>query len=365
MTHKLFYLLILLTIISCQNHKVESVNYNVHTFYYNWYASPEVDGEYFHWNHDVLPHWSDTSWNNAGGFPGGNNIGANFYPALGSYSSSDSKIIHKHMELIRDAGIGVVTMSWWGKDSYEDKCVISYLNIAEEYGLKLIFHIEPCYKTVEEFREQLQYLSKTYSAHSAVYKFDGKPFYYIYDSYKLSSNEWASLLNDDGKLSIRNTSLDGTFIGLWVHENEGDYFIESGFDGFYTYFASDGFVYGSTSSNWQYLSYFAESNNLIFIPCVGPGYIDTRIRPWNSANTKDREKGKYYERMFRNAINVEPEFIGITSFNEWHEGTQIEPAVSKSIPSYTYEDYGKELDPLFYIRKTKELISEFESHYQD
>ncbi|WP_228377905.1 hypothetical protein [Chryseobacterium luteum] len=29
------------------------------------------------------------------------------------------------------------------------------------------------------------------------------------------------------------------------------------------------------------------------------------------------------------AVNVNPDFIGITSFNEWHEGIQIEPAVPK------------------------------------
>jgi glycoprotein endo-alpha-1,2-mannosidase len=64
--------------------------------------------------------------------------------------------------------------------------------------------------------------------------------------------------------------------------------------------------------------------------------------------------------MFMNAIDANPDFIGITSFNEWHEGTQIEPAVPKKLSSYTYEDYGEDTDPLFYIKKTRELISEYE-----
>jgi hypothetical protein len=36
--------------------------------------------------------------------------------------------------------------------------------------------------------------------------------------------------------------------------------------------------------------------------------------------------------MFMSAINTNPDFIGITSFNEWHEGTQIEPAIPKKYP---------------------------------
>jgi glycoprotein endo-alpha-1,2-mannosidase len=92
---------------------------------------------------------------------------------------------------------------------------------------------------------------------------------------------------------------------------------------------------------------------------VGPGYEDTRIRPWNEKTTRDRDRGQYYEKMFAHAVKTNADFIGITSFNEWHEGTQIEPAVPKEIPSFTYVDYGKDTDPLFYIRKTKELIDKY------
>ena len=56
------------------------------------------------------------------------------------------------------------------------------------------------------------------------------------------------------------------------------------------------------------------------------------------------------------ALGTDPDFIGITSFNEWHEGTQIEPAIPKKIPSFSYEDYGPHTDPMYYIHKTRELI---------
>ncbi len=36
---------------------------------------------------------------------------------------------------------------------------------------------------------------------------------------------------------------------------------------------------------------------------------------------------------------VKPEIIGVTSFNEWLEVTQIEPATPKTVGDYVYEDY--------------------------
>ena len=336
------------------------VNYDVHTFYYSWFGNPEIDGKYNNWNHPIVPHWVDSSWNDAGSYPGGDDIGANYFPQLGSYSSNDPEIITLHMKQIRDAGIGVVAFSWWGKGSFSDKSVKTYLDIAHKYKLKLAFHIEPIYKTVEEFKGHLEYISANYAAHPACYKVDDKPFYYLYNSYKLNYRQWQTMLNPDSLSSIRNTAIDGVFISLWTLRLDGEFTVKSGFDGFYTYFGTDGFVYGSTTSNWQNMSEFAQENELIFVPCVAPGYIDTRIRPWNEKNTRSRDDGQYYEEMFTNALNTNPDYIGITSFNEWHEGTQIEPAVPKKLPSYTYEDYGKDTDPSFYIKKTKALIRKFE-----
>jgi hypothetical protein len=71
--------------------------------------------------------------------------------------------------------------------------------------------------------------------------------------------------------------------------------------GFYTYFAVDGFTDGSTTANWAALEAWADEHELLFIPCVGPGYIDTRVRPWNERNTRSREEGAYYGMDFLEA----------------------------------------------------------------
>ena len=112
---------------------------------------------------------------------------------------------------------------------------------------------------------------------------------------RLRPEEWSRLFSRKGDLSVRDTVLDGVFFGLLVEYKHRTDIKKAGFDGFYTYFASDGFTYGSSWKNWRSLTSFARKSSLLFVPSVGPGYVDTRVRAWNSRNTKARRAGKYYE----------------------------------------------------------------------
>jgi len=88
--------------------KFSPPNYNLHAFYYIWYGSPQFDGKYIHWDHPQLPHWDAKV---AQAYPQGrheppDDIGANFYPVLGAYSSRDPAVMEAHMQQLRTAAIG-------------------------------------------------------------------------------------------------------------------------------------------------------------------------------------------------------------------------------------------------------------------
>ena len=57
-----------------------------------------------------------------------------------------------------------------------------------------------------------------------------------------------------------------------------------------------------------------------------PGYDDTRINGRTPTFAVSRQDGEFYRRTFQGAIDSKPDWIVITSFNEWLEGTQIEPS---------------------------------------
>lgn len=151
-------------------------------------------------------------------------------------------------------------------------------------------------------------------------------------------------------------------ISLYLDKvQSNDFVLNSGFDGIYTYFASVGFTMASNYNNWNELNNWCLDHKLLFIPSVGPGYIDTRIRPWNNQNTKSREGGKYYKKIFEAAIAVTSPIISITSWNEWGEGTQIEPCTPKKIAGFSYEDY-QPFGPDYYLQLSKDFSEKYQKH---
>jgi glycoprotein endo-alpha-1,2-mannosidase len=337
----------------------------IHVFYYIWYGNPKFDGKFLHWNHKVLPHWTesvnrlypqiDKPFNAEG-----DSIGANYFPMRGTYSSSSKEVICDHFKEMAKYKIGVVSVSWWGVTQSDanganvEKFIPFIMDCAQSEGLKVNFHLEP-YKdrTAISTASDVKHIIDTYGSHPAMYMYKGKPMFYIYDSYLI--RDWEKVLAPTGISTIRGTEYDSYMISLYLGEESKQFVLDSHFDGIYTYFASVGFTQGSTPQNWLSLSDWTRNNKLIFCPSVGPGYDDTRIRPWNSNNKKWRNDGKYYQDMFDKAIQTKPDLISITSYNEWHEGTQIESAIPKTSEGYTYESYGTH-EPDFYMDLTRKLI---------
>jgi glycoprotein endo-alpha-1,2-mannosidase len=146
---------------------------------------------------------------------------------------------------------------------------------------------------------------------------------------------------------------------------------------------------------WPEVAAAAHKLGLVFLPSVGPGYVDVAVRPWNAHNIRDRADGQYYRQRcarhgfvrlrpayardslqghslsptprpppldphsFAAAMQVRPPVITVTSMNEWHEGTQIERASPHHRQDGTaYADYGA-AGPDMYLDLTAELVSQW------
>ena len=133
-------------------------------------------------------------------------------------------------------------------------------------------------------RQNLKYIHENYSKHPAFYKRKHRvtvgdrrprrlPVFYLYDSYRVTSEQWRRLLGPHGDLSVRGTELDAAFLALLVDFKHRADIKRAQFDGFFTYFAANGFSHGSSWKNWNSLASFARKNSLLFVPSVGPGYV--------------------------------------------------------------------------------------------
>lgn len=350
---------------------VKGINNEVHGFFYLWYGNPENNGQYQHWNHEILPHWEDRIndlYKTIGQrYSPPDSIHSPYYPLRGPYSSKNPTTLQQQFDDCNRAGINTIVISWWGKknESYAtdtqgvntDLIMHDVFTAAEKdrNEIKIAIHLEPYpSRTAATVKDDVAYIIENYGNYTSFYRHNGKPLFYVYDSYHILPHQWSDILKKESDNTLRNTNIDAIFLGLWLDSHHGRDLADSGFDGIYTYFSSDGFSYGSTIRNFPMIVKFCQKNSLICNLSIGPGYDDTKIRPWNHQNTKGRKDGNYYKNMFEKAIASKPNMISISTFNEWGEGTQIEPAVDK----VGYLDYG-EAGSYKYIDITKQYVNEF------
>ena len=263
-------------------------------FYYPWFATPRSDGHYSHWQQNGLQPPS--------------NVASSYYPARGVYSSADILVVDAQMREIAAAGIGVVITSWWGKDSREDRRLPLVIETAQRRGLAVAAHLEPYRgRTVGSTEADIEYL-----------RGKGISDFYVWASTELPAAEWAEM----------NARLDG--VRVFANTNLAGRAAAGGFEGLYTYdvLLFDGALFPRLCEQARRLQ-------LLCAPSVGPGY-DAR-RATADARVRPRRDGARYDAMWRGALRARADQVTITSYNEWHEGTQIEPARSDRRGYESYE----------------------------
>jgi hypothetical protein len=272
----------------------------VSAFYYPWYGTSALDGAYQHWSQD--------------GHSPPNDIASSYYPASGLYSSSDRLVVRAQMDEIRAAGIDEIAVSWWGRGSPEDQRMPTVVAAARSRGIAVAAHLEPYPdRTVDSVVADVAYLASTYGIRT----------FYVYRALDLPVAQWAAARDALHVYPGTTVYAQTPFAGAAAAGR---------FDGIYTY---DIVTYGGNM--FHRLCSEAHRMHLLCAPSVGPGY-DAR-RGSGDPVVKLRKNGRTYDSMWRLAIAAGADRVTITSYNEWHEGTQIEPAVPRRRARYRYLSY--------------------------
>jgi hypothetical protein len=200
------------------------------------------------------------------------------------------------MREIRVAGVDQVIVSWWGWGSPEDGRLPAVMRAARGSGLDVAVHLEPYEgRTPASARHGVEHLRSL-----------GIRDVYVYGPHDSPASDWTALTSVDGMRVFAQTALVG-------------FAAAGGFDGVYTY---DILTYGG--QRFARLCAQARSKALLCAPSVGPGYDASRAVA--DTRLKSRRDGATYDAMWSAALKTVPDTVTITSYNEWHEGSQIEPA---------------------------------------
>lgn len=294
--------------------RIESAPKKVLAFYYTWYGTPERHGRWFHWE-GVRPEAHEIA-------------SSTHYPALGAYDSHDPATIDAHISQAMEHGIDGFIATWWGRGTFDDRAFAAVLERArgKDFALTVYWETAPGVgrDQIERASSDLQYIIEKYGSHPNFLKLSGKPVIFVYGRVmgQVGLAEWREIFAE----TIRRCP--GGFLLIADGYTETNARI---FDGVHTYNIC-GWVQGKSEEELRTASraHFREAVELARkagkISCVTviPGYDDTKIR--KPGLKADRMGGATYRILWEEAIAASPDWILITSWNEWHEGSEIEPS---------------------------------------
>jgi hypothetical protein len=160
------------------------------------------------------------------------------------------------------------------------------------------------------------------AANPAFLMSNGRPVVFLYGAFRMQPAVWTTVRQD-----LAASGLNPFVVG----DNSDPAF---GFDGLYSY--SPNRMSGSTLYGYNQgamdsarLRALVDPNRRqqLWVATVSPGQDDLLIRPLN-ATTQSRRGGARYDDTWQDALASSPEWVMVTSWNEWYEDTVIAPSTA-------------------------------------
>jgi Glycosyl hydrolase family 99 len=328
--------------------------------------------EYYPWyGRDPFRHWDQ--WDRVPPV----DLASHYVPDLGAYDSRSPTVMERHARWIAESGAGAINVSWWGRETYEDRLVPRLMDVMKDHDIRVAFHLEPYTPDHgRRFADDVLYLLREYGekrSYDALLLVDGpshgapspvfKGFRTIVPAEKVDCHgvpraEWDYTPDAEWRrqLDRLRDALGADFPGALFLADSVDSIRarNGGFDGIAVY---DNYVGPDT---YRAHAVAASEQGLLFSFNVNagfdgiarrrspPGGCDERLPfappadtpiDWTRAPDLERAAALSESRVldsFRATLEAQADpalsnaqqgfFLAyLNSFNEWHEGTAFEP----------------------------------------
>jgi uncharacterized protein YraI len=243
------------------------------------------------------------------------------------YVSADRGAMGRQIDQAKAAGIDGFVVAWYGPNGDSNQTEANLTALLEEaaarnFRIGILFETDsPFLGGYDSVAGALQHALSVHANQPAYLRADGKPVIFFWRSGMYDVGTWAAIRNQ----------VDPGYGSLWIGEGV-DTSQLSVFDGHYLYSNTWNPPADLTATNQKFASRVAAMREAtsapkLWVATVMPGYNDVAIRP-NSGFARSRDGGAYYAASWQAAMASSPNWVVITSFNEWPEGTYIEPSAA-------------------------------------
>ena len=291
----------------------------IYVHYMPWFQTPYVTG---YWG----PHWTMANINPDEKINGRRSIASHYYPLIGPYDSNDSDYLEYALICMKLSGIDGVLIDFYGQSKFNDYPQLltasnAVIGMCEKVGLEFAIVYED--RTIKSIldqgdgnkiglaKEDLLYIEKNYFTKSHYINIKNKPILLNFGPITLTSNEdWENVFSEiitdfyffplayHPQYYDLNTIVDGVY--SWVGEAQSD--------DFYNY--GKQFDYLGGSGIFEFREFYEEGG-------------------WDNTGQSDilPRGGNLLRETLQKSITSSVDFIQLITWNDWGEGTAIEPSV--------------------------------------
>ena len=285
--------------------------------YMPWYASPPRSKDWgWHW---TMNHFDPQKQKN-----GRREIASQFYPIIGPYDSGDPAVIEYHLLLMKLSGIEGVVVDWYGRADCHDykqlhENVVLLVNMVEKFQMKFLICYEdqtinalveqkviPQASRVSHAVEEVEWLTKNWFHRDSYVCFRGQPILLSFGHSGLNDEEWQNVF---GRIDLPIS---------WLSEHAPRPRACGAFD---WPIPEQGLTqirrFSQASKQWQ-----------CSMPVVFPRFVDVYQKAGVQPAYKNitDNNGETFRLSVDEAGRAHGQIVQIATWNDWGEGTQIEPS---------------------------------------